>query len=256
MGNRVYFPSRQGWLACDGYNVVPIGYEKVDGWWDGQIDLSKTELLSRAHAPQWKSIVWSTPTSADYPSQLLGYNYELNQWWTLVESIDWLVRLSPYGLSLDETPYATKSMDAASPDLGTTNLDTLTASQDELLAFFDHSTGKLRTWSDTNNANRKFGILQTLDMVGPSPSRRYFVQWGRPHFNETEDVSGSIQMNVQFRNQLSDNREDVVIYRTMNAYGTCAIRDGGRYGSIWMRAFSGVERLLGVELKITEEGRR
>jgi len=253
VGNKVYFPSRQGWMMCDGFNVVPIGYEKIDEWWDGKIDLNLRHLMSRAHAPRWKSILWATPTTVSYPSLLLGYNYELNQWWTLQENVDWLVRLSPYGLSLDDAPYATYDMDV---DLASTNLDTLTASDEEVISFFRHADRRIRTWEDPDNSNRKIGLIYTHDLVGPSPSRRYFVRYGRPHFNETDDVEGSIQLGVNFRNQLSDNRPSFSSYTSMNAYGTCPVRRGGRYGSVWLRVYAGIERVTGLELEVSQEGRR
>ncbi len=115
-GGMTYFPSEDGWMACDGARVIPIGHEKVDRWWRANQNWARTTGSMVVRDPQNRSVLWGICLgTSDFPSTMLGYHYDLGYWYQIKRGLQWLVTLEPVGELLDFPPYDTMPLDTVLP---------------------------------------------------------------------------------------------------------------------------------------------
>jgi hypothetical protein len=76
-----FFLSDDGFYACDGQNIVPIGNEKVNRFFYKDIDEGLLPLMSAAVDPFRKLIVWAyASNNSATVNKLLIYNFETKKW--------------------------------------------------------------------------------------------------------------------------------------------------------------------------------
>jgi hypothetical protein len=76
-----FFLSDDGFYACDGQKVIPIGNEKVNRYFYNDIDEGLISLMSSAIDPFRKLVVWAyASNSSATVDKLLIYNYEIGKW--------------------------------------------------------------------------------------------------------------------------------------------------------------------------------
>lgn len=76
-----FFLSDDGFYACDGQQVLPIGNEKVNRYFFNDIDEGSLSLMSAAVDPYRKLVVWAYPSNNSATvDKLLIYNYQTNKW--------------------------------------------------------------------------------------------------------------------------------------------------------------------------------
>jgi hypothetical protein len=80
-GGTSFFLSDDGFYACDGQQLVPIGNEKVNRYFWSDIDEGSIGLMSAAVDPFRKLVIWAyTSKSSATVDKLLIYNYQNNKW--------------------------------------------------------------------------------------------------------------------------------------------------------------------------------
>jgi hypothetical protein len=76
-----FFLGDDGFYACDGQNIIPIGNEKVNRYFFDTADEGLLSLMSSAVDPARKLIIWSyASNSSATPDSLLIYNFQTQKW--------------------------------------------------------------------------------------------------------------------------------------------------------------------------------
>jgi hypothetical protein len=80
-GGTSFFLSDDGFYACDGQRVLPIGNEKVNRYFFSDVDEGSLSLMSSAIDPFRKLVIWAYASkSSATVDKLLIYNYQTNKW--------------------------------------------------------------------------------------------------------------------------------------------------------------------------------
>ena len=80
-GGTSFFLSDDGFYACDGQQVIPIGNEKVNRYFFSDVDEGSLSLMSAAVDPFRKLVIWAYASqSSATVDKLLIYNYQTNKW--------------------------------------------------------------------------------------------------------------------------------------------------------------------------------
>jgi hypothetical protein len=80
-GGTSFFLSDNGFYACDGQQIIPIGNEKVNRFFFDDVDEGLLPLMSSAVDPIRKLVVWAyASTSSATVDKLLIFNYEIGKW--------------------------------------------------------------------------------------------------------------------------------------------------------------------------------
>lgn len=78
-GNTTYFLGEEGFYACDGQTVTPIGNEKVDKWFWANVNPSKLSGMSATVDSFRKIVIWNFETTFAKRG-LMIYNWQVNKW--------------------------------------------------------------------------------------------------------------------------------------------------------------------------------
>jgi hypothetical protein len=252
VGSFIHYLSEDGFRVFAGSQSGPTGHEKVDRTIRSLIDWSRARSrCSVAHAPLWRSIVWSLPLGGGANS-LVCYNYELQRWWQITKSIEWVFSAPP-SLSIgsldDPATYGDLNLDSATPpNLGDVNLDTIGggfSSQTELSVFLTNHCA--HTFFATTHLA---GAIQTQDYEA-IPGRRSNVRYIRPVFNGT----GSIRASVGGRYRPTDAPSYTAL-RPINASGVIPMRVGGRYHQAILFTSGVIDNLNGFDVAAVPMGKR
>jgi len=80
-GGTSFFLSDDGFYACDGQRVIPIGNEKVNRFFFADVNDGLLPLMSAAVDPFRKLVIWAYPSVGSATvNKLLIFNYEINKW--------------------------------------------------------------------------------------------------------------------------------------------------------------------------------
>tara|TARA_A100001011_G_scaffold176226_1_gene184833 strand:- start:24117 stop:25799 length:1683 start_codon:yes stop_codon:yes gene_type:complete len=83
VGNTTYFLSQDGFASTDGETTKLIGENRIDDFFDGNLDQSNILRITSGHDPLNKLIFWSYPStnsSGGNPDRILCYNYSADRW--------------------------------------------------------------------------------------------------------------------------------------------------------------------------------
>ena len=101
-GGTSFFLGDDGFYACDGQNVVPIGSEKVNRFFFDNVEESTLYLMSAAADPIKKLIIWAyASNSSATPDSLLIYNYQTQKWSSGTTSVDRIASTSTPAVTLE-----------------------------------------------------------------------------------------------------------------------------------------------------------
>ena len=101
-GGTSFFLGDDGFYACDGQNVVPIGSEKVNRFFFDNVDEGTLYLMSAAVDPIKKLIIWAyASNSSATPDSLLIYNYQTQKWSSGTTSVDRIASTSTPAVTLE-----------------------------------------------------------------------------------------------------------------------------------------------------------
>ena len=80
-GGTSFFLSDDGFYACDGQQIIPIGNEKVNRYFFSDAEESSLNLMSAAVDPARKLVVWAYVSKESATvDKLLIYNYQIGRW--------------------------------------------------------------------------------------------------------------------------------------------------------------------------------
>jgi hypothetical protein len=101
-GGTTFFLGDDGFYACDGQNVVPIGNEKVNRFFFDNVDEGTLYLMSAAVDPTKKLIIWAyASNSSATPDSLLIYNYQTQRWTSGTTTVDRIASTSTPAVTLE-----------------------------------------------------------------------------------------------------------------------------------------------------------
>lgn len=101
-GGTSFFLGDDGFYACDGQTVTPIGNEKVNRFFFDNVDEGTLYLMSAAVDPSKKLIIWAyASVSSATADSLLIYNYQTQKWTSGTTSIDRIASTSTPAVTLE-----------------------------------------------------------------------------------------------------------------------------------------------------------
>jgi len=101
-GGTSFFLGDDGFYACDGQNVVPIGNEKVNRFFFDNVDEGTLYLMSTAVDPTKKLIIWAyASNSSATADSLLIYNYQTQRWTSGTTTVDRIASTSTPAVTLE-----------------------------------------------------------------------------------------------------------------------------------------------------------
>ena len=97
-----FFLADDGFYACDGQKVIPIGNEKVNRFFYNDADEGLLPLMSSAVDPFRKLVIWAyASNSSATADKLLIYNYETNRWSSGTTVVDRIASSSSPAFTLE-----------------------------------------------------------------------------------------------------------------------------------------------------------
>jgi hypothetical protein len=101
-GGTSFFLGDDGFYACDGQNIVPIGSEKVNRFFFDNVDEGTLYLMSVAVDPVKKLIIWAyASNSSATPDSLLIYNFQTQKWTSGTTHVDKIASTSTPAVTLE-----------------------------------------------------------------------------------------------------------------------------------------------------------
>ena len=101
-GGTSFFLGDDGFYACDGQNIVPIGSEKVNRFFFDNVDEGTLYLMSAAVDPSKKLIIWAyASNSSSTPDSLLIYNFQTQKWTSGTTNVDKIASTSTPAVTLE-----------------------------------------------------------------------------------------------------------------------------------------------------------
>lgn len=101
-GGTSFFLGDDGFYACDGQNVIPIGNEKVNRFFFDRVDEGTLYQMSAAVDPTKKLIIWAyASNSSSTPDSLLIYNYQTQRWTSGTTTVDRVASTSTPAVTLE-----------------------------------------------------------------------------------------------------------------------------------------------------------
>jgi hypothetical protein len=111
-----FFLSDDGFYACDGQQVIPIGSEKVDRWFLDDVSENDYGSMSAAVDPVRKLILWNYK-SKDGSRKLIMYNFNTKKWTYGDAGTDFISDASSASSTLEEVDSLSASIDALATPL-------------------------------------------------------------------------------------------------------------------------------------------
>jgi hypothetical protein len=99
-GNVTYFLGDDGFYSCDGTNIVPIGNQKVDRWFQSNANPSKLNTMSATVDPIRKIVVWNFLDNFGQ-RKLIIYNWQVQKWTYADTDTDVVSYAATAGLTLE-----------------------------------------------------------------------------------------------------------------------------------------------------------
>jgi hypothetical protein len=223
-GGTSFFLGDDGFYACDGQNVVPIGSEKVNRFFFDNVDEATLYLMSAAVDPIKKLIIWAyASNSSSTPDSLLIYNYQTQKWTSGTTTVDRIASTSTPAVTLE-------GMDVYG------NLDTILTTFDSRLWLGGRlqlagvDGAKIVTFSGANAT----AYLETGDIEVPGSTSS--ITMVKPI---VDDGSGSVALlsrrllteSTVFSSQTAANSENRVSVRGIGRYHRLQLTPTGSWTS-------------------------
>ena len=244
---RVFFYADDGFFEINGDNVVSIGAEKVNRFFDLNVNKAYLDRICAAVDPFNQLALWlypsvnNTSNTTGICDRILIYNYA-TQKWSLAEANASTIFAQFVGA------YTVELMDIISQNLENINiaLDTDFWNGGQLLLGAIDSDYKAAIFSGTDNE----GEIETSE-VELYPGFRSSVQSIRPIVDTTATVK------IKTRDRLADSvTESSEI--SMNSTGVNPVRQSGRYVKVNVKTPSGVawNHAQGIDIIASRSGLR
>ena len=106
-----YFLADDGFYGCDGQSIIPIGAEKVNRHFFGNLDESQIDKMSAAVDPFRNLVVWGYPSISD-TYRLLFYHIPTKKWSFADSTVNRIANTATPGASLEDLDVFSASIDA------------------------------------------------------------------------------------------------------------------------------------------------
>lgn len=245
VGRMIFYIGGDGFYMFDGVQSTPIGNNKVDKFFFGDIDATYYSRVSASVDPVNKLILWAYPgsgSSMGNPNRAIGYRWDIGRFFLLVDvNIQFLFSALTQGLTLEE-------LDAIS-----TNIDALPYSLDSnawtggkvILAGFN---GDNQLGYFTGQALD--AVLETGEFQGVQ-GRVALIDTVRPIID-----GGTVEIEMGTRNILTDDSVTYGTARSPNTIGECEVRSAARYHRSRVNISDGFVNAQGIECEPMDAGFR
>lgn len=236
-GPVTYFLSDDGFYACDGQVVRPIGNEKVDRWFFSVVDPSKLDEMSAAVDPIKKVVIWCF-TDVFNVKRLLIYNWSLDRWTNGQTDADYISSLATASTTLEQLDNFSLSLDAL-PE----SLDSRFWAGGKLVLGGVRGDQLITFGGDDQEAQ-----LVTADLEVPNTET--LLSLARPIVD-----GGSADVKVAARARLDGN----IVYGSFvsaDSENRVSLRSRGKYHRVWLKPTGSWNYVVGVDLEIKPVGGR
>ena len=233
-----FFLSDDGFYACDGQKVIPIGNEKVNRYFYNDFDEGLISLMSSAIDPFRKLVVWAyASNSSATVDKLLIYNYEIGKWSSGLTTADRVATSSSPAFTLE-------GLDTFG------NLEQINTSFDDRLwlggkmQFAGVDQAKIVTFSGEGMT----GIIETGDIEVPGTTSA--ITMAKPIVD-----NGSGNIALLSRRLLTET----TIFGTQtvaNSENRVSIRGVGRYHRLQLTPTGSWTTVVGVDIDLNGLGTR
>ena len=224
-GGTSFFLGDDGFYACDGQNVVPIGDEKVNRFFFDNVDEATLYLMSAAVDPAKKLIIWAyASNNSATADSLLIYNFKTKRWTSGTTTADRIASTSTPAVTLE-------GLDVYG------NLDTILTSFDSRLwlggklQLAGVNGAKIVTFTGANAT----AYLETGDVEVPGATSA--ITMVKPI---VDNGSGSVAIEsrrllneaITFGSQTAANAENRVSIRSVGRYHRLQLTPTGSWTSV------------------------
>ena len=244
---RVFFYADDGFFEINGDQVIPIGAEKVNRFFDLDVNKAYLDRICAAVDPFNQLALWLYPSASNTANttgicdKIIIYNYATQKWSTADASASTI-------FSQFVGAYTVELMDIISENLDNINiaLDTDFWNGGQLLLGAIDSDYKAAIFSGTANQ----GEIETSELE-IFPGQRASVQAIRPI------VDAEATVTIKTRDRLADSVTSSSEI-SMNSTGINPVRQSGRYVKINVKTPSGVawNNAQGIDLIASRSGSR
>ena len=244
---RVFFYADDGFYELNGDNISPIGAEKVNRFFDANLNKAYTDRICAAVDPFNQLALWlypsvnNTTNTTGICDRIIIYNYATKKW-SLAEANASTIFTQFVGA------YTVELMDIISENLDAINiaLDTDFWNGGQLFLGAVDSDYKAAIFSGTGNE----GEIETTELE-IFPNHRASIQGIRPIVDATATVT------LKTRDRLADSVTSSSS-SSMNSSGINPVRQSGRYIKINVKTPSGVvwTNAQGIDLVASRSGLR
>jgi len=237
-GGTSFFLSDDGFYACDGQQIIPIGNEKVNRYFFSDVDEGALNLMSAAVDPARKLVIWAYASQASATvDKLLIYNYQTNKWTSGTTNASRIASSSTPSVALE-------GLDVFG------NLDTIPTSFDSRIwlggkmQFAGVRNTKIITFSGANNT----AYIETGDIEMPGTTAA--ITLAKPI---VDGGSGSVAL---FSRRLLSEQ---VVFGSQTAADTenrVSIRGVGRYHRLQLTPTGQWTNTVGIDVEMNPLGTR
>ena len=208
-----FFLADDGFYACDGQNIIPIGNEKVNRYFYNDVDEVYLGNMSAAIDPFRNLVIWaySSKGQGGNVNRLLIYNFETKKWSSGTTDVDRVADASTPSVTLEGLDAFSASIDALP-----TSLDSRQWVGGKMM-FAGVRNAKIVTFTGANST----ATIQTGDLS--AENRKTAVTLVQPIVD-----NGSASVAISSRNLLSE----LVTFSTptsADSENRVSIRSMGRY---------------------------
>lgn len=237
-GGTSFFLSDDGFYACDGQSLIPIGNEKVNRYFYNDVDEGYLSLMSAAVDPFRKLVIWAYASqSSATVDKLLIYNYQTGKWTSGTTNASRVASSSTPSFDLE-------GMDVFG------NLEQIQSSFDNRvwlggkMQFAGVKNAKIVTFTGANNT----AIIETGDIEMPGTTSA--ITMAKPI---VDGGSGSVAL---FSRRLLSEQVVFGSQTAANAENRVSIRGVGRYHRLQLTPTGQWTNAVGIDVDMNPLGTR
>lgn len=245
-GNTIFYLGHDGFYAFNGQSSEPIGTNRVNRWFEGQIDPAAYSEVRSAIDRRNRLAVWAfrAGSGAAQNDRLLIYNWGANRWSYGEVDTEILADLLSSGFTLD-------GLDAPLP--GGIDADSIPVESAQYvggnLSFvaFDSSHR-----AATFNGAALDAVVDTKEVSDPGGAQLR-INAVRPLVSAN---GATVGVQIGKRNQLQAGYQSYGAAYTLDASGKANTRETGRYLRARLNISGDFDHAIGVDLTARKAGRR
>ena len=231
-----YFLSDDGFYACDGKSITPIGAEKVDKYFYANLNISTISTMSSTIDPVRKIVIWNYPTTSG-GRELLVYNWQIQRWSRCATTSTYLGTAASSGFTLE-------------------NIGTLYASLESVPASLDS-----RIWTGGKYILGGMKDTKIITFNGDNTTANLITSDVEQGYNSVVTLARPITDNGAGTVAIASRRklDDTITFTTAAASGEgtrVPLRSAGRYHRLSVTPTGNWTTAIGVDINIESQGNR